>query len=99
MMSPSARSSHNGGLLNVEDGGHGEVLPEGEPLGLVDALADAEAEAEGLVDAVGLAAELLTTGSLQGTPLRAKSVGTGLLEVQLPLKPKLTVPPVPMLPL
>jgi len=70
-------------------------------VGLVDAVGDVDRV--GLVDTVGdrvtrvLLGEALT-GPLQTAPFRVNEVGTGLLLVQVPLKPMLVLAPVPSAP-
>src|SRR5690348_7708304 len=51
------------------------------------------------VGLVGLAVGEAVTPPVQATPLRVKLPGTGLLEVQPPLKPKDVLPPVAREPL
>jgi hypothetical protein len=82
---------------------HAVEVPDGDTDGLGDAdgLADGLGEAEALGDGLGeglaeaLGEGLAVTVPVQGVPLRTKSVGTGLAEpLNVPLKPKLVLPPV-----
>jgi len=94
-----------GGMLALTDGdgeadgdvlgdteADGEVLGDGdgEELGDVDGEGLADGEVLGLGDADGL----VVTGPLQTAPFRVNEVGTGLLEVQVPLKPMVVLAPV-----
>src|SRR4051812_11647893 len=97
MMSPSAKSCHTTGLAKVLGALVGGAEVGGTEVGGADVGGVVGgAEVGGVVGGAEVGG---LVAPVQATPLSVNPAGAGLLEVQLPLRPKLAVPPVAMAPL